>query len=229
MKKRNALFILLLLTSCGEKQVKAPLKQEKAVVPEQITLKTSYPVEARLKEGGGDENGVLTAKVDQQVFTLLANGSLSWGKNSTDTFRLAVDKWCWIEKVFLHMSGDTLFAFYTETDSEGAGSMFEKIDLKNKKRLLKTAIEGFNLGKPAIRGQYVYVTAIGSIGKLNLNTGKYAYSDVDLYDREKYSFNSFDTIVFRRNETIFVSKNYHSGHMDSVIVNEQTGKKRIVK
>jgi len=58
---------------------------------------------------------------------------------------------------------------------------------------------------------------------------KYKYQFIDLYDAKKYSFNSFDTIIFKDGLTIFLSNNYNSKKTDSLIVNEKTGDRIIRK
>ena len=94
---------------------------------------------------------------------------------------------------------------------------------------MKSEIQGFNLGLPYIRDNFAYVTTIGVVGKLNLDNGDYVYQQFDLYDNKKYSFNSFDTILFQDRLTIFLSKNYHSKHIDSLIINEKTDDRTIKK
>ena len=55
-----------------------------------------------------------------------------------------------------------------------------------------------------------------------MKNGGYIYNFNGLYDNQKESFNSFDTIIFKNNSTIFISKNWKSKRVDSLIVNEKT-------
>jgi hypothetical protein len=149
------------------------------------------------------------------------------GANPADTINLRTD--VIVETAYLFMVNDTLFIFYTETDHEGATSRLEKIDLKKRQSVWQAEIQAFNLGLPYIIDNFAYVTTIGAVGKLNLDNGKYIYQFSDLYDNEKYSFNSFDTIIFRDSLTIFLSKNRSGKRIDSLIVNEKTGNTTIKK
>jgi len=87
----------------------------------------------------------------------------------------------------------------------------------------------FNLGLPYLVDNFAYVTTIGVVGKLNIDNGQYVYQFSDLYDHKRYSFNSFDTILFKDSLTMFLSKNRNGNRVDSVIVNEKTGDRTIKK
>jgi hypothetical protein len=220
---RQLIYILTILffTSCGNGKTTG---NAATLTTTQTSFK--FPIEAKFKNTDQQVEDTLIATVDKINFLITPKGKMFWGQNPADTIHLITDEI--IEKAYLHLSKDTLFIYYTWTDHEGATSIFEKINLNTKKRILTADIEGFNLGKPYILENFVYVTTIGVVGKLDLYTGKYAYQYLDLYDNEKSSFNHFDTIIFKGNQTIFLSQNYRSKHIDSLIVNEKTGN-RIIK
>jgi hypothetical protein len=180
-----------------------------------------FPTKANFKNPDHPEEDTLIAIINKTDFLITPAGKIYWGQNPNDTIHLLTN--VIIEKAYLHLIGDTLFVFYTETDHGGATSGLEKLDIRTKRRIWKTEIPGFNLGLPYIINNLAYVTTIGGIGKLNLVNGKYIYQYLDLYDDIKYSFNSFDTIVFKGDLTIFLSKNFKSKRTDSLIVNEKTG------
>jgi hypothetical protein len=215
------IFTILLLANCsGNKTV------DNSQTLKGSENKIQFPIKANFKNPDRPDEDTLIATVGKTDFLITPEGKLFWGQNPADTIHLQTD--LIIENAFLHLKKDTLFIFYTDTDHEGATSKFEKINLTSRKRILTADIQGFNLGLPYIVDNFAYVTTIGVVGKLNLNTGKYAYQYFDLYDSENYSFNSFDTIIFKDNQTIFLSENYHSKHIDSLIINEKTGN-RIIK
>jgi hypothetical protein len=63
---------------------------------------------------------------------------------------------------------------------------------------------GFNVSEPLIRPPYLYVAAIGTIGKIDMATGQYVWRRDDLYERETGAYGYFDkpeihadTLVFR--------------------------------
>lgn len=186
-----------------------------------------FPIEAKPKNPDKLFEDTLIVTVNKNDFLITPEGNLHWGQNPRDTFQLFTD--VFIERAFLYLQSDTLLIFYTETDHDGATSRFEKINLTSRQRILKAEIYGFNLGLPYLVDNFAYVTTIGVVGKLNLDNGQYIYQHSDLYDDKKYSFNSFDSIVFQDSMTIFLSENYHSKHMDSLVINEKTGKRTIKK
>jgi hypothetical protein len=145
---------------------------------------------------------------------------LKWGENVKDSVQLKTD--VYVERAYFHLTGNILYVFYTETDFEGATSRVEKIDIDKKQSIWQTEIYGFNLGLPYITRNFIYLTTIGSVGKLNMNNGLYEFQFKNLYDNTKYSFNNFDTIIFKDSLTMFLSRNFHSKKIDSVIINEKT-------
>lgn len=135
-----------------------------------------------------------------------------------------------VEKAYLYENETDYFVFFTDTDHDGATSWIQKISKKTLKSQSVEHIPGFNLGQPIINEQFAYVTAIGFIGKIDLRTVEYFWQHKDLYDREKYSFNSFDTVILKKNVIEFISRNWKSENIERIIVDSQTGKiKRIEK
>jgi len=210
------------LTSCGNNQT-----VDNSLALTNNKTNVEFPTEAKFKNPDRPVEDTLIATVDKTYFLITPEGKIFWGQNPADTIRLLTD--VIIEKAFLHLNGDILLIFYTETDHEGATSRFEKINLASRQRILKAEIQGFNLGLPYIIDNFAYVTTIGVVGKLNLNNGQYIYQYFDLYDDKKYSFNSFDTIVFKDSLTFFLSENRNGKRIDSLIVNEKTGDRTIKK
>ena len=178
-----------------------------------------FPIEAKFKNPDRPIEDTLIVTVVNTDFVITPQGKMFWGQNPADTIHLLTD--VIVERAFLHLSGDTLFIFYTESDHDGATSRLEKINLASRQRIFTTEIQGFNLGLPYILNNFAYVTTVGMVGKLNLDNGQYIYQFFDLYDEKKYSFNNFDTIQFKGSLTMFLSK--IGKRTDSLIVNEKTG------
>ncbi len=186
-----------------------------------------FPIKANYKNPDRPVEDTLIVTIDKTDFLITPDGKMFWGQNPADTIHLLTD--VIIEKAFLHINADTLLIFYTETDHDGATSRFEKINLTARQRILTAEIYGFNLGLPYLVDNFAYVTTIGVVGKLNIDNGQYVYQFSDLYDHKKYSFNNFDTILFKDSLTMFLSKNRNGNRVDSVIVNEKTGDGTIKK
>jgi hypothetical protein len=186
-----------------------------------------FPVRAKFKNPEQSDKDTLIATVNQTDFSITPDGKLSWGQKLADIVHLKTE--VYIEAAYLFMESDTLFVFYTETDHDGSTSRLEKIDLKIRKSIWQTEIYAFNLGIPYIIDNFAYVTTIGTIGKIDLVSGKYIFQFRDLYDNKKSSFNSFDSIIFQDSLAIFISKNINSKRVDSIIVNEKKGERTVRK
>ena len=212
-------FILLLLGlfySCGPISVD-DIQHDSATTE----LKSIFPTPAKNKNPQVFEDDTLLATVSNVNFQITPTGKLSWSDNLADTIQLRTD--VLISVAYLHKTADTLFIFYTETDHEGATSRLEKINLITRQSIWQTEIQGFNLGLPYIIDNFAYVTTIGFAGKIDLQKGKYIYECAGLYDDKRYSFNDFDTIIFRDTLTFFLADNRNNKWTDTLIVNETSG------
>jgi len=155
------------------------------------------------------------------------NGFLYWGIKLADSLKLTSDMF--VSRAYYYEIDTLLYLFLEESDMDCGASNVVKINIPQRKIIWKAGMNGFNLGLPYLKDNYAYVTTIGIIGKLNLMKGEYIYKFSDLYDNKKYSFNKFDTILFSENLTYFISENYSSGHLDTVIVNEESNELIIKK
>ena len=133
-----------------------------------------------------------------------------------------------VDKAYIHKDSSNYYLFFTDTDHEGATSWIQKINRKSNKSGYTKQIQGFNLGQPIIKDGKAYVTAIGFIGKIDMLSGNYDWKHYDLYDRTKYSFNSFDSISFSKGSVEFTSENYHSKKTDRIVVDDMTGKIELI-
>jgi hypothetical protein len=168
----------------------------------------------------------ITCSIKNYNFVLSHQGLIKWGPHDNEKIQLKTD--VFIEQAYFYVQKEILYIFYTETDYLSGTSRVEKINLKSGSRIWKQEIFGFNLGQPYFKNDYVYISSIGNVGKLHLENGNYEFQFLELYDHEKISFNSFDTIIFRNRLTYFLSKNFTSNRIDSVIVNELTKELLIV-
>jgi hypothetical protein len=188
--------------------------------------KTIYPYRAinKNKNWTGDED-TLNLSIKNYDFTIYPGGLLKWG--NADSIILSEDMY--VTRAFFYVIDTDLLLFCEMSDSDNGTSDMFRINLTNKKIKWKSNLNGFNLSQPAIRTNCAYITVIGSIGKLDLETGKFIYVESNLYDRERTSFNNFDTILFRGNKTIFIAKRPLNSMVDTVIVDEKTKKMTIKK
>jgi hypothetical protein len=229
---KNTLIILILfLFACNTKNDKNNLNQKNdltdsltiKIIDKSITrLDEKIESAKRFNNKNSDKifEDTLILKTSKGIFEITPTGLLKLNNGSMVqlTTKLVVDE------AFLFQDNKFLYVFYTETDYDGATSWIEKINIKNLKTEYNIQIQGFNLGKPIVQNNKAYVTTIGFVGMIDLNTGNYDWKHYNLYDYEKSSFNSFDTILIKKNNVEFLSENYHSKHLDKVIVDKTTGK-----
>lgn len=123
--------------------------------------------------------------------------------SSRHQLALPVEPGLFIERLaFTRIDGDPFF-LVQETDQEGAGGFVVRLDSMTLKQKWKTYVPGFNIGIALRDGQYLYLTCIGFVGKLNTSNGQYAWRHDDLYATEK--FNSFEAPRLRGDTVEFPS------------------------
>lgn len=147
-------------------------------------------------------------------------------KNSAVAFRLPLGKDELISNklYFASYKKDIVFLYEASIGGEGLGyiASFDSAALKPK---WKAQISGFNVGQGLIENQFVYLTAIGFVAKLNLTTGKYVWKHSNLYGWNKNdgAFNSFELPELEGNNVIFTEKTVDN-QTNIIVVNKISGK-----
>jgi hypothetical protein len=90
----------------------------------------------------------------------------------------------------------------------------------------KKTIPAFNTRKPVTRNNFIYLCGIGFIGKINLDTGNYAWKRDDLYHgKENLRFNNFSNIFLYGDHVIFIEgEKPGASPRRKIIVNDAGGK-----
>ena len=115
------------------------------------------------------------------------------GEPKARSFRLRLDRGDRFTGVIYHAEyqGDVLLICEATNDLDGVGFIF-RLDGRTLRTKWKRTIPAFNVGQGLIDDKYAYVTGIGFIGKINLNSGVYVWRHRDLYRRNNQAFNSFE-------------------------------------
>jgi hypothetical protein len=115
------------------------------------------------------------------------------GEPLARSFRLSLDRGDHLTRVIYHAEyqGDLLLICEVTDDLYGAGFIV-RLDGRTLRIKWKRTISGFNVGQGLVDGKYAYVTAVGFIGKVDLNSGVYVWRHRDLYERSKQAFTSFE-------------------------------------
>jgi len=137
-------------------------------------------------------------------------------------FSINIEKGFYIENAELIKINNRLVIIYTESNHESSGSTMLSINLNNYLQDWKVPGLGFNLSRIRLRDNYGYITSIGTVSKIDLNNGRIEFNFSNLYDPSKQSFNSFDTILFKGDTVIFSSRNWRTGSLDQIVVNDRT-------
>ena len=130
-------------------------------------------------------------------------------KTSSDetaqSFNLRLDKHYYLTGALYYEEdkGDLLLIGEVSDEDYGSGFIV-RIDGRSLKTKWKQIIPGFNVGQGLIDANNAYVTAIGFVGKVSLESGSFLWRHKNLYRRDNSAFNSFETpqvdgdaVVFR--------------------------------
>jgi len=138
-------------------------------------------------------------------YNVAENGIGHRSANNQRTFnlRLARHDYLMRELYFAEYEGDLLLIAEVSNGEYGMG-FIARLDGTTLRMKWKRVIPGFNVGRGLLDGAYVYVTGIGFVGKVNLQSGAYAWRHENLYRRTISAFNAFelpevegDVVIFR--------------------------------
>jgi hypothetical protein len=104
--------------------------------------------------------------------------------------------------------GNSIVCIYQITDEDcGCAGIFS-FDTQSKRLLWHTRPHGFpgNIGEGLRQGKFLYFTGIGFVGKLNLDTGKVAWSHGFLYEKKDGAFNFFKVPKIEGGIVVFTEK-----------------------
>ena len=137
-------------------------------------------------------------------YTILPSGrGLRKRNGEARSFKLRLSPSSRLTREIYHMGyqGDLLL-ICEESDELYGGGFIVRLDGQTLKTKWSRYIQGFNVGQGLIDGKYAYVTGIGFVGKVDLNSGRYVWQHRNLYQQDR--FNSFElpevqseTVIFR--------------------------------
>lgn len=206
----NALVLLLLLASLGSGQhASRPFAEAKGLPhvnePSHFKFSTARFKYEVSKEGRGKRTG---------------------GNVPAGNFNLRLESKDYLERAIYHAEyGGGLLLICEVSDGIYGSGFIARLDGHTLRMKWKRIIPAFNLGPGLIEGQYAYVTGIGFIGKVNLESGAYVWRHEDLYGRDNAAFNSFELPVISGNTVIFrESENYMRKRVASIRVRKHNGR-----
>jgi len=133
------------------------------------------------------------------------------------------------ELYYSEYQGDILFICGTTDGDSGAG-FITRLDGRTLKPKWKRIIPSFNVGQGLIEEQHVYLTAIGFIGKLNLESGAYVWRHDNLYRSGVYyyrnggAYNAFELPKIEGQTVVFLEIAVYPGIAKAIKVHKMSGK-----
>ncbi|MDT5157365.1 MAG: hypothetical protein QOC99_3420 [Acidobacteriota bacterium] len=166
-------------------------------------------------------------------YHIAANGNGRRTKgDKTRRFNLQLDGSDYIENIyFSEHAGDLLLVCGVTNGVDGAGFIV-RLEQPSMRARWKQHLPSFNVGQPLREDHFLYLTAIGFVGKLDLETGEYAWKHDGLYDtreRASQAFTTFDTpeikgdTVLFKDGVLFKDKAVYNPRK-TVVVNKKSGK-----
>ena len=139
-----------------------------------------------------------------------------------DLRNLVQDGWFIDSFAFAPYQDDIIVAFVTSNVDFG-NSNVARIDGDTMTPIWVSESLGFNMGSPVIKNNAIYFSTIGSITKIDIETGELIWEHTDLYERETQDFNSFKKPMFSDGKVIFQGSNIFSQCPKRIEVDDTTG------
>jgi len=166
--------------------------------------------EAFIKAEGSDESSVpssfsFSTSNYRYKISNEGQGRRSRENLATQTFKLRLGTGGnIIERVYYAEFQDDILLICEDTDGEGSAGFITRLNQRTLKAKWWRAIPTFNIGQGLIEGKFAYVTALGFVGKISLNTGAYVWRYGDLY--RDGAFNSFEIPEIEGEVVVFTEK-----------------------
>lgn len=127
---------------------------------------------------------------------------------------------------FQPLGNDVYFVTWQETDHTGVKSHFATYKAGAKDPIWQRMESAPAPGQPAIDSQYVYITTLGIIAKLNVYNGEVVWRHDSLFDPYKSTYKKFDKPLLYTSTVCFYDFpiRQKKARRDSIWVNDATGR-----
>ncbi len=214
-----AVLAALVCTSCSLFYTKADKENSElaGIIPTQNDDDGSYAPEARYYNWPNPDT--LIIYIDDKRHNVSSNGDVFTHEGYK---KLSIGNEYPIAQLFFSQRGRNIIIFYTDVDSNGAGSFVKSFNIDTGEQNWSTEVDGFSFSRPLIKGRFAYVCTIGFIGKIKLSNGEFDWKYSNLGARGRY--NHFREIDFPDSHKVrFVAPHPFSTQSDTVIVSDITG------
>ena len=166
-------------------------------------------------------------------YTILSRGQgKRQNEKSSIRFNLRLRKDDYLDRLIYYAEyrGDVLLICETTTADYGSG-FITRLDGRTLAMKWKRTIPGFNVGPALLEGNHAYVTAIGFVARVNLDTGAYAWRHDNLFVNYLKTgrsgdddFNIFALPKLEGDAVLFTERETHPNSPQTLKVNKRTGK-----
>ncbi len=132
-------------------------------------------------------------------------GSCKDPEGKTVEFNLALEEPDHISALYVFNYSGKLCLVYEVHDYESGMWKVVVLDSKSFRTVWSAQISGFNIGEGLISGNFLYVTARGFVGKIDLDTGNYVWQHDEL-SRPPDLFNNFERPVLGNDGYVYFTE-----------------------
>jgi hypothetical protein len=160
------------------------------------------------------------------VITSRGNVEANYSNGATKKIKIPLEKNFFIEALQFSDCLDDIIVVCQLSDNEcGFGQAF-RLDRDRLRVKWIAEIRGFNVGEPLLQNNYLYLTSISWVGKLDVLTGKYNWQIDNLFTRPSGWYNAFKKPFIKDGKVFFpegigVSRKRQPM---TLIVDDKTGK-----
>lgn len=232
MHLRQLIYCLcaLFLIGCGNDPASKPPKADTFIKVEPVDSSRKnivLPKKMKIVRQSAYDN--FNVRIGDELYTCSYKGSIGVadtnGQNSRFLFDLEAEYL--IDAIYFHPLGDDLyFVTWQETDHTGLKSHFATFKSGSKSPVWSKHQNAPAPGQPVIDGEYVYITTLGMVAKLNVYTGVTAWQHDSLFDPYKNTFKQFERPLLYPVMVCFYDMPIpgKKNRRDSIWVNDATGR-----
>ena len=146
------------------------------------------------------------------------------GDSSSRSFNLHLNREDLLDRViyYAEYQGDLLLICEV-SDGDGGAGFITRLNGRTLRIKWKRWIPAFNIGQGLIEHKHAYLTAIGFIAKINIESGAYVWKHDDLY-REEDTFNHFNLPKLLGDIALFIEDTIYDRPAKTIRVNKYNGK-----
>ncbi len=149
-------------------------------------------------------------------------GEIECVQGSKSVFCLKLFDGDYIENLTYYAYKEYLLIVYHIASEEHGGGALVLLNPLDGSFVWSTKIPGFNLNAGPIENDAIYITAIGFVGKLDLNQGRFLWYHEGLFQRNG-SFSSFKAPRIQEDTIIFSEENLMKPRVKVLVLNKNTG------